>query len=148
MERAMAEAEQIRAKIQSVMSELASFREALYKRAGGQLQELAFAIAEQIVAARAAREEEVVLETINRCISEILDAGKIKVRVNPNQRQFVQDSIDLIKEQNDSVNQIVIEADSRVSPGGCVIETDSGSADGRLSSQLATLKRELESLES
>jgi flagellar biosynthesis/type III secretory pathway protein FliH len=43
---------------------------------------------------------------------------------------------------------LTAEADSRISFGGCVVDTDSGTADGRIESQLQMLKAELTKIES
>jgi flagellar assembly protein FliH len=137
------EAEQVRANLHGAVEALLVYRRKLLEDSRQDLFELAFALADRIVAARAEREQDIVLNTIFRCIGEILDKSKIKIRVNPAQAEFVKANLEQIKSQDESIAQVTVEADARVDVGGCLVETDSGSADGRLTSQLQMLHRQL-----
>lgn len=145
---AAAEVSRLKAVLQSTVTDVERFRQDFYREAETRILDLAFALADKVTGTRSEREQALVLDAIRKCIAEILDVGKIKLRVNPDQLEFVRDSLDLVKQQNDAVNHVVVEADSRVDIGGCIVDTDSGSADGRLTSQLAMLRRELVELQS
>lgn len=138
-----AEADQVRAGLADAIKELANYKSTLFLQSKQALLDMVFAMADKVVAARVETEEAVVLQTIKNCVDEILDSSRIKIRVNPQQVQFVKDNIDLLKQHDDSILQVSVDSDSRVTSGGCVIETDSGSADGRIESQLEFLKNEL-----
>ncbi|MFH2056900.1 MAG: FliH/SctL family protein [bacterium] len=143
-----AEAEKVRQHLQGVAAALEAFREQLYEQSRGELTELAFALADRIIGSRSEREQELVIETVARCVSEILDKAKIKIRVNSRQVDFIKENLESIRALDESISQISIEPDQRVAPGGCIVETDSGTADGRLQSQLEMLRRGLLAQES
>ena len=87
------------------------------------------------------------METIHRCIAEILDKTRIKIRVNPAEFEFVKTRFDELIKTNEAIAATIVESDNRVSVGGCIIETDSGSADARIESQLRMLREKLITLE-
>jgi flagellar assembly protein FliH len=148
LERGLSETRRVEGQLAAAISALLNYRKDVHEQAKGQMLELAFAIADKVTSARAVAEKDTVIETINRCIAEILDKTRIKIKVSSEQYEFVKQRLDDLIKANDSIVAAVVEADSRVSAGGCIIETDSGSADARLESQLRLLRDKLIALES
>jgi flagellar assembly protein FliH len=147
LQQGMAEAQKVQSQLHAVITELVDYQHALYEHSKAQLLELAFAIADKITSARAVTEQPTVIESINRCIAEILDKTRIKVKVNPTQYDYVKGAIDALTRANESISSATVEADTRVSLGGCLIETDSGSADARIESEMQVLREKLLALE-
>jgi flagellar assembly protein FliH len=147
LQRGLDEAHRVEAQLAAAINALLSFRQTVYEQAKTQLMELAFAIADKITAARAVAERDTVMETINRCIGEILDKTRMKIRVNPAELDFVKQRFDELVKSNETAAAAVVESDNRVLAGGCIIETDSGSADARIESQLRLLREKLITLE-
>jgi len=139
----MIEAQRIQAQLNSVMTELVNYQHTIYEQSKAQLLELAFAVADKITSARAATEQDAVIESINRCIAEILDKTRIRVKVNPTQYEYVKGALAELTRANESISVATVEADTRVSIGGCIIDTDSGSADARIESEMQALKEKL-----
>jgi flagellar assembly protein FliH len=147
LQRGLDETRRVEAQLAAAINALLSFRQTVYEQAKAQLMELAFAIADKITAARAVTEHDTVIETIDRCIGEILDKTRMKIRVNPAELDFVKQRFDELVKSNEAAAAAIVEADNRVSVGGCIIETDSGSADARIESQLRMLREKLITLE-
>lgn len=143
LQRGLAASRQLENEIRQAITALVNYRQSVYKQAERQLLDLAFALANRITTARGETEGQVVLDTINACLREVLDKTKLTVRVNPAQASFVKSQIDALGGVNDTVSHIVVEPDPRISSGGCVIETDSGNTDGRIENQLQVLKSKL-----
>lgn len=138
---------QLESEMRQAITSLVNYRQQVYQQASSQLFDLAFTLANKITLARGEAEQQVVLDTINSCLREVLDKTKLTVRVNPKQAEYVKSQISVLGGLNDSVSHIVVESDSRISSGGCVIETDSGNADGRIENQLQVLKDKLAELQ-
>ncbi len=144
----LAEARRIESELRGAINALSAYRQTLLRQYSEQALELAFALADKITAARGESERQVVIDTINRAIAEIHDTTKIQIRVNPAQVELVRSQLAEVKSASDSTTHIQVEPDERVSPGGCIIETDSGSADARLETQLQALRNRLQELQS
>ncbi len=104
--------------------------------------ELAISIAEKIVR-REISEETIINETLREAIKRVIGSNKVLVKINPADLDVLNNVID--KRQFDSMlSKIQFEADSRIEPGGCFIETEIGNVDARISSQFNELKKSLE----
>ena len=99
----------------------------------------AFVIAEKIVRDKV-EERSIINETLTEALKKVLGANKFLVKLNPKDIELINtESKNMMKEA--ALSKIKYESDDSVDVGGCLIETDIGSADGRISSQLAELKR-------
>ncbi|MDH7604719.1 MAG: FliH/SctL family protein [Melioribacter sp.] len=82
-------------------------------------------------------------ENLKAAISKIIGANEVKIRLNP-------DDLDKLNEysknllNNSSFNKIKFEPDNRIEKGGCLVETEIGNVDARISSQLDELRKKLE----
>lgn len=103
-----------------------------------------FTIAEKIIQ-REIEKESNIINVIESCLKKVLTANSILIKLNPEDYEFV---INDIKELNKSidVSKIKFEKDDLIQKGGCLVETEIGNADARISSQLNELKRKLEQL--
>lgn len=140
--------QQFDARFKETIQELVVYRDTLYTRAKQELFDLAFRIADAITSSRGESEQQQVLDTINCCLSDILDKSKLRIRVNATQVDYVRSHLEELCNHGTINSVVTVEADARVNPGGCIIETDSGSADATIESQLAELKRQLLKLDS
>lgn len=105
---------------------------------------LALAIAEKIINTKIETDRESVLGNIRLALEKIKGREEVIFRVNPQ-------DIDIVKAHKDEYNKIAeglknIEfvADHGVEPGGCIIETNLGNVDARISTQLLAIKMAFE----
>jgi flagellar assembly protein FliH len=66
--------------------------------------------------------------------------------VNVQDLQLTAEHIDSFIQKMEGVKDIQVAEDSTVDPGGCIIETDFGEIDARISSQLAELESKIRSV--
>ncbi|NPV06703.1 MAG: hypothetical protein HPY83_01915 [Anaerolineae bacterium] len=105
-----------------------------------QLVELALGIARKVIGAELATRPELLLEILARAIEQARGGGRCHIRLHP-------DDVDLVEphlpqsalEAGGSQWRLV--ADPSLSPGDCLIETDFGVVDARISTQLDELRR-------
>lgn len=106
--------------------------------------ETAFAIAEKIVQ-REIEKESTITNLIQSCLKKVLTANQIIIKLNPFDFETVTNDLKDINKSID-VSKIRFEKDEMIDKGGCLVETEIGNADARISSQLNELKRKLEEL--
>jgi flagellar assembly protein FliH len=105
-----------------------------------------FIIAEKIIQ-REIEKESSVLNVIETCLKKVLTATSIIIKLNPQDYDFVlKDFKDLNKSID--VSKIKLEKDEMIEKGGCLVETEIGNADARISSQLNEIRRKLEEITS
>ena len=143
LQRGLEASRKLESELRQTITTLANYHQTVYQNASSELLEMSFALANKIVSARGEAEKHVVIETINACLREVLDKTRLTVRVNPAQAEFVKNQVQSLGGMNEATAHITVESDSRIQSGGCIIETDSGNADGRLENQLQVLHQKL-----
>lgn len=93
-------------------------------------------VAEQIVRQQIKTNPEIVLNTIKDSIKKIFGVERIKIRINPIDMNIAQEGRSGIQSISQSLREIVFESDASIESGGCIIESDLGNVDGRISMQL------------
>ena len=115
-------------------------RHALLASAEPELVRLAVGIAERVLHQQIALDPGVVVEMARAAITRIVDRERITVRVNPADIEQMRGHRDELLALGDVKNMRVIE-DQRVDRGGVILETDAGSIDAKISTQLAEVRK-------
>ncbi len=103
---------------------------------------LSLAIAEKIVQ-REILQESIINNVLKDSIKRVIGTNKIFVRLNPADLEKINSESKEIF-SGDSLSKINFEADEKIEPGGCFIETEIGNVDARISSQFNEMKKSLE----
>lgn len=115
-------------------------RHKIIESAEPELVRLSVAIAERILHAHVALEPATVLEMTRSAISRIVDREMITVRVNPADLELMREHREQLMAMNDVDNMRLIE-DQRVDRGGVILETEAGTVDAKLTTQLREVRR-------
>ncbi|HEV3155099.1 MAG TPA: FliH/SctL family protein [Candidatus Baltobacteraceae bacterium] len=115
-------------------------RHKIIETAEPEIVRLAVFIAERVLSAHVAVEKNAVLEMVRSAITRLVNREKVTVRVNPSDIETMRAHRDQLMQMNDIDNLRVIE-DQRVDRGGVVIETDAGTIDSKVSTQLREVRR-------
>jgi len=85
------------------------------------------------------------IETVLReAMRKILGANNVKIKIHPDDLKKISADGDKSFLKDESFDRIKFEEDERIEQGGCVIETEIGNVDSRISTQLNELKRQFE----
>ena len=104
--------------------------------------ETAFEVAKKIVQ-REISNDTIINENVRIAINKIMGANEVRLKLNPSDiDEMTEASKNLI--HGGSFNKIKIEPDARIEHGGCLIETEIGSVDARISTQLSEIQKQLE----
>lgn len=106
------------------------------------LLRLSVRIAEKIIGGELRSEPETIRQIVSTALRTARQQESLTVRVNPADAEVVQ----RFRQQLSSsarAQYIDIVPDPRVTPGGCIIETEAGTVDAQLETQLRVLERAL-----
>lgn len=115
-------------------------RHKLIESAEPELVRLAMGIAERILHQQVALDRGVVVEMAKVAIARLVERESVTVRVNPADLERIRQHRDEFLNSSDVKHLRIIE-DQRVDRGGVVVETDGGTIDARISTQLNEAKR-------
>jgi len=115
-------------------------RHKIIETAEPEIVRLSLAVAERILNQHVALDSGAVLENVRSALARLVNRETVTVRVNPADIETMRHHRDKLMSMNDIDNLRVIE-DQRVDRGGVVIETDAGTIDAKISTQLREARR-------
>jgi flagellar assembly protein FliH len=122
-------------------------RHEIIETAEPELVRLALAIAERVVHQHIALEPSVVVDNVRQALTRLATREVVTLRVNPADLDTIREHRDAIVASTD-VDHLRIVEDQRVDRGGVIIETDAGTIDSKISTQLREARRAITADES
>lgn len=105
--------------------------------------DLAFEISGKILGKELSERPESIVHVARSALQQVIDCQKITVRANPNDIQYLQSLRADLAGRLSQDARIELISDAEIEAGGCVIDTEKGSLDARIGSQLETMKSNL-----
>jgi len=103
--------------------------------------DLAFQIAEKVIGTTIATDREAVLGVVSGALLRTTDRDHLVLEVNPGDFELVRDSASELAARLGGINRMEVVSERRVEPGGCVVRTEAGEIDARVSSQLERVRQ-------
>ncbi len=104
--------------------------------------QLSVAIAEKILE-REISKDSIIENILTEALKRVIGANKVLVKLNPDDlKNFNIENKNFFSEG--SLSKINFESDERIDKGGCLVETEIGNVDARISTQLNELKKQFE----
>jgi len=130
----------------SVTSHLAAFervKDEFYRKIEGDILRLVMTISEKVIGTIVSEHAEAVRSIVKNAIDASL-GDRILVRLNPEDYKVMVSEGYRYSDDFDRAKRIVFKEDESISRGGCIVETEIGTIDARLETQLEAIKKALE----
>lgn len=89
-------------------------------------------------------ENQSIIETVlKNSLQKVIGANQILIKLNPNDYQSIVNS-DLLPELENQFNKVKFEEDEKIEKGGCLINTELGNVDSKISTMVNELIKKLE----
>ncbi len=122
-------------------------REELISSSERQMVEMILMIARKILKDEIAERKEIVLNNTREALKRLRDREEVSIRVNLADLELTTAHKEEFINMIESLHKINVFEDSRVDHGGCIIETDAGSIDARISTQLKQMEEAVRNIE-
>ncbi len=129
--------EELKGLIEQTLTE----RKRIIKELEPQVVDLSLKIAEKILRREASSYEDMIFEQVEMALNKLNDRTKITLRANRMDVGRLNSYRDRIMALQDDIKELEIVEDLRVEEGGCIIESASGTVDGRINTQLSEIGR-------
>jgi flagellar assembly protein FliH len=126
--------------LSQALAQLENIRQEIYQEIEKEVTQLALSIARKIVCHEVKTTQETVTCVARKALSRVDNPGKIKIKLNPGDLQFIKDTQDQFSHFLDNVDKIRFEAEESIQSGGCLIETDRGDIDARIEKQFQAIE--------
>jgi flagellar assembly protein FliH len=134
------EASRLIMRLHTIIEAVQGKRQEILDSTEQQIVELVLLMTRKVVKIMSDNQKSVVMANVVQALKKVKGRGEVTLRVNMEDVKLTTDHIkDFIKEVENVKNITVLE-DSSVEKGGCIVETDFGAIDARISSQLSELE--------
>ncbi|KAF0133467.1 MAG: flagellar assembly protein FliH [Candidatus Saganbacteria bacterium] len=119
-------------------------RKKIIKDAESEILRLALKVAEQVIRSEVSLHRDVCLNIVSEAINRVSDREQVIVKVNREDAEYIKKYKDRLSGILDGVKSFSVIEDSQIEPGGCVIETNLGYIDARISTKLKSIEEAIE----
>ncbi|OJH15480.1 flagellar assembly protein FliH [Borreliella bissettiae] len=123
-------------KLHSIMASLIAERKGILESSSAQIVSLVMQIVIKVIKRITDSQKDIVLENVNEVLKRVKDKTQITIRVNLDDLDIVRHKKNDFISRFDVIENLEIIEDPNIGKGGCIIETNFGEIDARISSQL------------
>ncbi|MGO8695064.1 MAG: flagellar assembly protein FliH [Rectinemataceae bacterium] len=138
-----AEVERLIGRLHVILDRAMDKRAEILEQTEAQVVELVLLVARKVVKVISENQKSVVVQNIGQALRKLKTKSDVIVRVNLADLQLATEHIKDFVQMTENAKKMTIVEDSTVDRGGCVIETDFGEIDARISSQLHELEERI-----
>ncbi|MBM4165816.1 MAG: hypothetical protein FJ218_02680 [Ignavibacteria bacterium] len=124
----------------AILSRLSHEHKMLLERIEQIVPKLSIAISEKIIRKQLSIANDVIVAQVRDAIRRVVGVNKVRLRINQEDEAMLREHRSSLMQEVDSINDIIIEIDDKIEPGGCILESDMGNVDARLSTQLKQIE--------
>lgn len=131
--------------LNAALGQLENIRKEIYREIEEEVVQLALSVARKIVCHEVNTSRKTVACVAREALNQVDNPAKIKIKLNPDDLQFIDDIRSQLSRFLRNVDHIRFEADESIQSGGCLIETDRGDIDARIEKQFQALEESFQS---
>lgn len=131
----------------TIIGQAIDVREDIIAASEKQMVDMILMISRKVIKDEVVERKEVVLNNIRESLKRIKDRDRVNIRVNFTDLDLTTAHKDELIKMMESLRKVNIYEDSRVDRGGCIIETDVGAIDARISTQLKEIEEAIRNAE-
>ena len=129
--------------LHNIINTAISKRAEIIEESETQLVNLVLLIAKKVVKVISENQKNVVVNNVIQALRKMKTRGDVAIKVNLADVKLTSEHIKDFMRMVENVRSVTVLEDSTVDPGGCVIETDFGQIDARISSQLHEIEERI-----
>ena len=137
------EAQRLVERIHKMIEAVQAKRQEILDNTEQQIVNLVILIARKVVKIMSENQKSVIMSNVFQALKKVKGSGDVTLRVNLADVKLTTEHIKDFIRQVENIKNISVVEDSSVEKGGCIVETDFGAIDARISSQLNELETQI-----
>lgn len=122
--------------------ELVCVREKYYGQAEEEMIDLVISVAGTVLGIEFQGNRELIRKIILRAVGMLQAREEMKIRINPKDFAEAEKSKNDLAKEVEDIDKVTFKSDPMISEGGCVVETNIGSIDARIETQLNAIREQ------
>ena len=137
------EVERLTERMHKILDAVMQRREEILRETETQIVELVILMSRKVIKILSENQKNVVMANVLAALKKVKSRGKVTLRVNLEDVKLTSEHADEFIKHVENVEGLTVLEDSAVEKGGCIVETDFGAIDARISSQLTELENKI-----
>ena len=142
-EKGSAEVERLIERMHKILEAVMQRREEILQDTESQIVELVILMARKVIKILSENQKNVIMANTVAALRKVKTRGNVTLRVNIEDVKLTTAHAEEFIQHVENVQGITVQEDSAVEKGGCIVETDFGAIDARISSQLTELENKI-----
>lgn len=142
-EKGVAEVDRLVERMHKILDAVMQRRDEILQDTESQIVELVILMARKVIKILSENQKNVIMANTLAALKKVRTRGEVTLRVNLEDVKLTTEHVDEFIQHVENVQGITVLEDSSVEKGGCIVETDFGSIDARISSQLTELENKI-----
>jgi flagellar assembly protein FliH len=138
-----AEVQRLVESLHSIITKAIEKRNEIIQEAETQIINLVLLIVKKVIKVISENQKNVVINNVVQALRKLKSRGDVVIRVNLADLELTSEHVKDFMKMVENVKSITVLEDSSVDRGGCIIETDFGQIDARISSQLHEIEERI-----
>ena len=131
----------VRNDLQQIVDSIADGRKRLWDQQQGEMLAFVLDISRQVIKTEVQQNENVLMEIIRNAMRRVTDKENMRLRVSVADAARIKAAREEVMQIVDGIRGLEIVDDRRMGEGGCVIETNAGTIDAKIETQLGEIER-------
>ena len=138
-----AEVDRLIDRMHKILEAVMQRREEILQDTESQIVELVILMARKVIKILSENQKNVIMANTVAALRKVKTRGSVTLRVNIEDVKLTTQHADEFIQHVENVQGITVQEESSVEKGGCIVETDFGAIDARISSQLTELENKI-----
>ena len=138
-----AEVDRLIERMHKMLDAVMQRREEILSDTESQIVELVILMARKVIKILSENQKNVIMANTLAALKKVKTRGEVTLRVNLEDVKLTTANVDEFIKHVENIKGITVLEDSSVERGGCIVETDFGAIDARISSQLTELENKI-----
>lgn len=130
-------------RLHKIIEAVMARREEILKDTETQIVELVILMTRKVVKIISENQKSVIMSNVLAALKKVKTRGQVNLHVNLEDLKVTSEHINDFIKRLENIEGITVLEDSTVDKGGCIVETDFGAIDARISSQLGELESKI-----
>jgi flagellar assembly protein FliH len=131
----------IRQDMQEIVNAIAEGRQRLWEQQEAEMLQFVLDISRQVIKTEVQQNEDVLMQILRNAMRRVTDKENMRIRVCTSDAPRIKAAREEVMQIVDGIRTLEIVDDRRIGPGGCVIETNAGTIDAKIETQLGEIEK-------
>ncbi len=139
-----AEIKRLTTLVQSIQTEFQSAASKFFDEVEKLTMDMSVYLAKKIVGEAVSVVPDIIRTNVDKCVKLLAGSGTAQIKINPNDYDTIKGHIPNLEQQTGDKFTFVLEPDNKIERGGCMVEFDGSSIDGRIQTQIEKIQKQME----